>query len=163
MKRFLFILIVFGIVFGVDMIVGIFSKDLILNAPDVGINQTNSVQALFYRKSDILILGPSTANHHYNTKILEDSLRLSAYNSGYDGKNILYSAMVFYSYLQRCSPKLVCMDMLAPMMNDTWNASVSEMNAFYGLSSEVDRVIDDVSSMIKKMELCSNLYRYNNS
>ena len=43
MKRFLFILIVFGIVFGVDMIVGIFSKDLILNAPDVGINQTNSV------------------------------------------------------------------------------------------------------------------------
>ena len=95
MKRFLFILIVFGIVFGVDMIVGIFSKDLILNAPDVGINQTNSVQALFYRKSDILILGPSTANHHYNTKILEDSLRLSAYNSGYDGKNILYSAMVF--------------------------------------------------------------------
>ena len=59
-----------------DICVGGITRKVILNVPDVGVNQTNSVQALFHRKADVLVLGPSTANHHYDTPMPHHSEEL---------------------------------------------------------------------------------------
>ena len=40
--------------------------------------------------SDILIIGSSRAEHHYDSQIFEDSLNMSCYNSGEGGKFIFY-------------------------------------------------------------------------
>ncbi len=163
MRKLLFILIVLSIILFSDFFIGAFSKKLILKVPDIGVNQTNSVQSLFHRKSDVLILGPSTANHHYDTKILKDSLNLTVYNAGYDGQNMLYCAMVFYSYLKRCTPKIIFIDLTPSVMNSDWNSHIAEMNCFYGISDDLDAIINDISPNIKKIKLRSNIYRYNNS
>lgn len=88
-----------------DISVGGITRKVILNVPDVGVNQTNSVQALFHRKADVLVLGPSTANHHYDTRLLRDSLRMSVYNAGFDGKTFNTVPWCFTHFYSDASPK----------------------------------------------------------
>ena len=146
-----------------DIAVGAVSKKLILNVPDVGVNQTNAVQAMFKRDADVLILGPSSANHHYNCKIIEDSLHLTAYNAGRDGQNIVYAAMVLTANVERHVPKIVILDMSSVMLDGDWNSHLSDMYCYYGICSKVDSIIKDVSSWQDKFKLHLNLYRYNNT
>ena len=146
-----------------DFAVGAFSKKLILSVPDVGVNQTNAVQAMFKRNVDVLILGPSSANHHYNCKIIEDSLGMTVYNAGRDGQNIIYAAMVLAAIVERNAPKKVFLDMSSVMLDGEWNSHLSDMYCFYGMSNQVDSIIRDVSSWQDRFNLHLNLYRYNNT
>lgn len=163
MRKIYYILIILLVVLVFDFSICAVSKGLIWNAPDVGVNQTNSVQALLHRKAEVLVLGPSTANHHFDTRILEDSLKMKAYNAGFDGQNMVYCAMVFHSFLNRCTPKLVIADVGSPVMDNGWMSHLSDMNCFYGMNESVDSIIDDVSSKLDEWKLESSLYRYNNS
>lgn len=162
-KRIGFILIIIGIVVGADLLVGAVTGKLIREVPDVGVNQTNTAQALFSRTADILILGSSRANHSFDSRILEDSLGMSCYNAGRDGQNMAYDAMVFFSYLERHLPKMVILDITGAMMDDSWFDNLKEMNCYYGLSKPLDRIVDENSNWIEKIKLKSNLYRYNNT
>lgn len=146
-----------------DFAVGAFSKKLILSVPDVGVNQTNAVQAMFKRNVDVLILGPSSANHHYNCKIIEDSLGLTAYNAGRDGQNIVYAAMVLAANVERHAPRIVFLDMSSVMLDGSWNNHLSDMNCYYGICNQVDSIIDEISSWQDRLKLRLNLYRYNNT
>ena len=56
--------------------------------------QYRTTYSLDSTNQEIIILGPSTANHHYIPKIIEDSLRLSCYNAGRDGSGLLYNLAV---------------------------------------------------------------------
>lgn len=154
---------ILAIVIGCDVLVGLFSKKLILHVPDVGQNQTNSVQVLFREKPDVLILGPSSANHHYDCKIISERLHLSAYNAGRDGQNIIYAAMVLASNLERHKPKMVILDMSNVMMDGSWNDHLASMYCYYGIEKSVDEIIDSISDWKERLKLISNLYRYNNT
>ena len=152
-----------AIVFLFDVVVGYFSRALILNVHDVGVNQTNAVQAMFKRKADVLILGPSSANHHYNSKLMEDSLKLNVYNAGRDGQNMVYAATVFMAMNERYRPKKVVLDMSGVMLNGEWNSHLSDLNCYYGISERVDSIIDDIGTWEDRLKLKMNLYRYNNT
>lgn len=162
-KRIGFILIIIGIVVGADLLVGAVTGKLIKEVPDVGVNQTNTAQALFSRTADILILGSSRANHSFDCKVLKDSLGMSCYNAGRDGQNMAYDAMVFFSYLERHVPKIVILDIVDSQLSNRWFDNLKEMNCYYGLSKPLDRIVDDNSNWIEKIKLKSNLYRYNNT
>lgn len=163
-KKYIYVIgTVLLIIIVCDVLVGAFSKKLILNVPDVGVNQTNAVQAMFKRNADVLVLGPSSANHHYNCKIIEDSLGLTAYNAGRDGQNIVYAAMVLSANLERHTPKMVLLDISSVMLDGSWNNHLSDMNCYYGISNKVDSIIDNISSWQDRLKLHLNLYRYNNT
>lgn len=162
-KRIGFILIIIGIVVGADVLVGAVTGKLIKEVPDVGVNQTNTAQALFARTADILILGSSRANHSFDCKVLEDSLGMSCYNAGRDGQNMAYDAMVFFSYMERHKPKMVILDIASAMLDASWFDNLKEMNCYYGLSKPLDRIVDENSNWTDKFKLISNLYRYNNT
>ena len=160
-KKIVFIAIILGIVVGCDLLIGTVTKDAILNVKDVGVNQTNTVQAFFKRTADVLILGPSTANHHYDCRIIEDSLGLSCYNAGRDGQNIIYDAMVLEGFLTRCAPKLVVVDVTHSTLSDTWMSSLNDFNCYYGFLKPIDDIIDSIGSPIDRIKRMSNIYRYN--
>ncbi len=162
-KRIGFILIIVFIVIGCDCLVGAVTGKMIRNVRDVGVNQTNTAQALFSRKADVLILGSSRANHSFDCRVLEDSLGMSCYNAGRDGQNMVYDAMVFYTYIERHLPKMVILDITGSMMDDSWFSHLHEMNCYYGLSEPLDKIVDENSSWIEKLKLKSNLFRYNNT
>lgn len=160
-KKVVFIAIILGIVVGCDWLIGAVTKDAILNVKDVGVNQTNTVQAFFKRKADVLILGPSTANHHYDCRIIEDSLGMTCYNAGRDGQNIIYDAMVLEGFLTRCTPKLVVVDVTHSTLSDTWMSSLNDFNCYYGFLKPIDDIIDSIGSPVDRLKRLSNIYRYN--
>lgn len=162
-RKILYVIIFLGVIFFVDFIVGYLSKRLISKVPDIGASQTNCVQALCHRKASLIVLGQSTAVRHYDTRILADSLRLSVYNAGWDGHNIRYSAMVFYSFLQRCKPKIVCIDLYPEQLNSVKNDAMNDLYPFYGLSHVADSILENSIIGSQKYKLYSNLYRYNNT
>lgn len=162
-KRIGFILIILFIVIGCDWLVGAVTGQMIRNVRDVGVNQTNTAQALFSRKADVLILGSSRANHSFDCHILEDSLGMSFYNAGRDGQNMVYDAMVFFSYIERHVPKIVILDIAGSMMDDIWFSNLKDMNCYYGLAKPLDKIIDENSTWVERLKLKSNLYKYNNT
>ena len=162
-KRIGFILIVLFIIIGCDWLVGAVTGKMIREVRDVGVNQTNTAQALFSREADALILGSSRANHSFDCRIIEDSLGMSCYNAGRDGQNMVYDAMVFFTYIERHVPKLVILDIASSMMDDSWFGNLKEMNCYYGLAEPLDKIIDENSTWVERMKLKSNLYKYNNT
>ena len=160
-KKIVFIAIILGIVVGCDWLIGAVTKDEILNVRDVGVNQTNTVQAFFKRTADVLILGPSTANHHYDCKIIEDSLGMTCFNAGRDGQNIIYDAMVLEGFLTRCTPKLVVVDVTHSTLSDTWMSSLNDFNCYYGFLQPIDDIIDSIGGPLDRFKRMSNIYRYN--
>ena len=165
MKKALYItLITLGIIVGCDLMIGAVSKKLVIAAPDAGLNQTNTAQALFNKKADVLVLGSSRANHHYVSSMFKDSLGLTCYNAGRDGHDILYATMVLRSFLERCTPKLVITDLNNSMMDGSWIKSNKDMSCFYGASKAVTVILDkDVLKGFDHIKMWSNLYRYNNT
>lgn len=160
-KKIVFIAIILGIVVGCDWLIGAVTKDAILNVRDVGVNQTNTVQAFFKRTADVLILGPSTANHHYDCKIIEDSLGMTCFNAGRDGQNIIYDAMVLEGFLTRCTPKLVVVDVTHSTLSDNWMSSLNDFNCYYGFLQPIDDIIDSIGGPLDTFKRMSNIYRYN--
>ena len=146
---------------GCDWLIGAVTKDAILNVRDVGVNQTNTVQAFFKRTADVLILGPSTANHHYDCRIIEDSLGMTCFNAGRDGQNIIYDAMVLEGFLTRCTPKLVVVDVTHSTLSDTWMSSLNDFNCYYGFLQPIDDIIDSIGGTLDRFKRLSNIYRYN--
>ena len=165
MKRAIYItLITLGIVVFFDLAIGAISKKLVMAAPDAGLNQTNTAQALFNKKADVLVLGSSRANHHYVSSMFKDSLGLSCYNAGRDGHDILYAYIHFQSFLERNTPKMVVVDIASSMMDGSWIEHNKDMTCFYGASQAVTDVLDkDVLKGLDKIKMLSNLYRYNNT
>ena len=165
MKKAIYItLITLGIIVGCDLLIGAISKKLVMAAPDAGLNQTNTAQALFNKKADVLVLGSSRANHHYVSSMFKDSLGLSCYNAGRDGHDILYAYMIFQSFLERNMPKMVVIDIASSMMDGSWIEHNKDMTCFYGASQAVTEVLDkDVLKGFDKVKMLSNLYRYNNT
>lgn len=161
MKKLLFVGIVLLIVIGADLLIGAVTKNAILNVRDVGVNQTNSVQAFFKREADILILGPSTANHHFDCRILKDSLGMSCYNAGRDGQNVIYNAMVLDAFLTRCTPKMVIMEVGSSTLSSEWMTALNDFNCYYGILQPIDAILDSIGSPIDRLKLISNIYRYN--
>ncbi len=160
-KKIVFLAIIIGIVVGCDLLIGAVTKDAILNVRDVGVNQTNTVQAFFKRKADVLILGPSTAYHHYDCKVIEDSLGMTCYNAGRDGQNIIYDAMVLEGFLTRCTPKLVVIDVTHSTLSDAWISSLNDFNCYYGFLEPIDDIIDSVGGPLDRFKRLSSIYRYN--
>ena len=165
MKKAIYItLITLGIIVGCDLLIGAVSRKLVMAAPDAGLNQTNTAQALFNKKADVLVLGSSRANHHYVSSMFKDSLGLSCYNAGRDGHDILYAYMIFQSFLERNTPKMVVVDIASSMMDGSWIQNNKDMTCFYGASKVVTDVLDkDGLKGFDKVKMLSNLYRYNNT
>ncbi len=160
-KKATFAGIVVAIIVVADLLIGAVSKNAILNVRDVGVNQTNTVQAFFKRKADVLILGPSTANHHFDTRIIKDSLKMTCYNAGRDGQNVVYNAMVLDAFLTRCTPKLVIMDVGSSTLSDKWMVALSDFNCYYGILKPVDEILDSIATPIERVKRLFNIYRYN--
>ncbi|MGN0070092.1 MAG: hypothetical protein ACI350_10265 [Prevotella sp.] len=151
------------VVLSCDIIVSVLSGYLIRNVPDVGLNQTNTVQALLYREADVLILGSSRANHSYDSKLFERETHLSCYNAGRDGMNILYDAMILYSYIERKQPQVIIIDIASSMLDASWNDSYKDMKCYFGLTKSLDSIMNVNFSPLDKIKMKSGLYRYNKS
>lgn len=117
--------------------------------------------------ADILIMGSSRANHHYDPQILSDSLGLSCYNLGIDGSGVILMDGFYRLITQRYIPKYIIYELtpsfdLYQYEGDANNTRyLSQLKPFYREDC-LKQLFDDVNSC-ERLKLYSGLYRYNTS
>jgi hypothetical protein len=162
MKQFIIKFICCGaLVVAIDLGVGFTHSRIFGNLPDKTSMVSTIYYSLFKKSADVLILGSSTANHHYNSKMMEDSLRMSVYNSGLDGRDMIYFDVVLQSTLERQIPKYVILDISSVHLDGSWISRISDTKLYYGQNVPVSNYYDKETDWQQRLKLCSALYRYN--
>lgn len=162
MKQFIIKFLCCGaLVVAIDFAVGITHSRIFGNLPDKTSMVSTIYYSLFKKSADVLILGSSTANHHYNSKMMEDSLGMSVYNSGLDGRDMIYFDVVLQSAIHRHIPKYVVLDIGSVHLDGSWINRISDTKLYYGESEPVTHYYDTETDWQQRLKLHSALYRYN--
>ena len=112
--------------------------------------------------TDILLLGSSRCEHHYNPIIISDSIGLSCYNAGQSGNGILVAYARYLMVSKRCAPQMVIydinpsFDLLKGYDNHrylTWLKSYYDQDSISNIFNDVDKT--------ERYKMLSSLYRYN--
>lgn len=113
-------------------------------------------------RADFLVLGSSTANHHYNSKIFEKRLGMSVYNTGRDANTIFYNYAIFQSVLKRYTPKIVLLDFnVGEFYLNTENYDrISSLLPYYTEHPEIYPIIE-LKGPYEKYKLLSKIYPFN--
>ena len=163
----------------VDLCVGFLGYKSLDHLPDFTGKESTSFVKNNYRimrlDSDIVIMGSSRANRHYNTTMLLDSIGsylngdYSVYNAGLDGHFITSSCLTIESMLNRYKPKMIVLDVeiedpdLHNNKESDWTQNTIEYNALslYCYKVEEAKKYFDEICFKDRLMLKSNMYRFN--
>lgn len=112
--------------------------------------------------ADIVIIGSSRAQAHYDTKVFRDSIpNLTVFNCGGDGQKFWYCDIVTNCILDRYSPTMVIWDF---QLNDLTpsNENLSLLYPYYRENNYVKERLLERDPLLK-YQLWLNTYRYNGS
>lgn len=162
MKKFLIhIFIFFAIVAIIDIGFGFVGR--YLNSHAKGGDTYNHFYIANEMKDSVLIFGSSRAIHHFNPKILEDSLGMKVYNCGLDGNGILYNYGRLLTILDRYKPKMIIYDIMPSydIKPDDHTKYLQWQKRWYDRQG-IKEIFEDINPL-ERYKMVSNLYRYNTS
>ena len=162
MKRFIIKIIVFFLIIAViDQVGGRFLKNTDRNS------QYGDAFTREYITSrcteDVIIMGSSRGNHHYDPQIISDSLKLSCFNCAYDALGILNMYGRYLLMTRTHTPKVLIYDVFTRFdIYDDRKDHLSSLDGIkqYANNPQVMSIFDDVAPM-EHYKLQSLLYRYN--
>ena len=160
MKKFALYLIIglFIVVIG-DYVMGSTLKYFYFNASSGLLQRTT--YAIEETEAEILIFGTSRANHHYDTKFIEENTGRSAHNTGRDGNFIFYQTALLKSILSRYTPKQIILDCSGTFKHRQVDYDrLSSLLPYYSTHKEL-RDIVLLKSPFEKYKLKSKIYPYN--
>lgn len=112
----------------------------------------------------VVIMGSSRASHHYDPRILADTLGLKAYNAGADGNGIVHAYMQLTEILRRYTPSIIIYDFYGQYDYATepdLTKYLQPQRPYYGKGNDaLDSVFISIDSTERFKMLC-NSYRYN--
>lgn len=111
----------------------------------------------------VLITGSSRAHHHYIPEIIEDSLKMDAYNLGMDGHFLSYSCAIINTILDRYTPQTLLLEVSLDEMYKGGIDRIHCLHPYYHLNSYIKGVIDTNEGSTTKFKMILNSYRYNGS
>ena len=163
MRRFIVkILILFISLFAIDQVAGLIFKNWLGNVTTGSLGKDNYI--CDHCTEDILIFGSSRAEYHYNAKLIEDSLGITAYNCGASGYGIIQSYGRLCLLAERYHPKLIIME-ITPEFDLVDYEDISK--DLGGLKGHYDRnCIKDIFERVdptEKFKMLSYFYRYNSN
>ncbi len=109
---------------------------------------------------DVLVFGSSRAKHHYVPDIIEDSLKMTCYNTGEDGNGIIMCYGFLKMITERYTPKLIIYDVSGFDIFEDDNMKYLDLMKPYYYENGIDSIFWSVEPKTRLMML-SNLYRYN--
>lgn len=165
MKRFLLKLVLFAVLFVIaDQAVGLVAIYLFDHAKS-GATEKNKYIAN-RTNEELLIFGSSRGVHHYDPRILEDSLGVSCYNCAYDGCGIITAYGLLVTLTEHYTPQVIIYDV---MPNFDYLVDGESNTKYLGplkllklgkVKPEVDSIFINVSPS-EKWKLMSNMYKVN--
>lgn len=110
---------------------------------------------------DLIFLGSSRANHHYDTPYIADSLGIRAFNAGQDGRGLSYQYPLLKAYLSHHKPRLVVLEMHLALDG----ARNGRIALLYPLAEKYEEIGEaaELLDPANKLYLRSALYRYNSN
>lgn len=162
MKKYIIgITIFFVCLFCADRLVGLVSDYLVEHAIS---GETQKNEYICDRTNEeILIMGSSRAVHHYDPRIVEDSLGLSCYNCGYDGCGSITAYGLLNILSKRYSPKAIIYEITPEfdyLKTDKDNTKyLGPLKNYYDRAG-IDSVFMTVSPT-ERWKMCSYMYRIN--
>ena len=163
MRRFIVkILILFISLFIIDQVAGLFFKNWLGNVTTGSLGKDNYI--CDHCTEDILIFGSSRAEFHYNAKLIENSLGLTAYNCGASGYGIILSYGRLRMLTERYHPKLIIMEItpefdLVGYKNNLKDLGILKKHYDRNCIKEIFEKVDPT----EKFKMLSYFYRYNSS
>ena len=130
--------------------------------PDNTSHLSKVYKSLSIDSVDFIVVGMSTAEHNYDIKVLEDSLKMTGFDCGSDGRNIYYDYMAVRNAAEKCNKlKLVVVDIQRSTLKDECKDRINIVYPFFWSNSVVRDVVKDLGG--KKMDLImlSSLYQMN--
>lgn len=150
----------------IDFVIGrlfIFAKDkgMERHPGDVWLKTSYSVEKV---QAECIIIGSSTAVHHYIPEEIEKKTGLSTYNCGQDGCFFLYSCCLVNTILERYTPKVIIMDISPRSLLDTDKGDEYQNMRYLSYYYDNDTVVYNyINGKSEKNKLLYHLngYRFN--
>ncbi len=150
----------------VDFCIGplfVHAKDKALerHPSDMWLKSSYSVEKV---DAECIIIGSSTAVHHYIPEEIERKTGLSTYNCGQDGCFFLYGCCMINSILERYSPKTIIMDLNPGRLLDSDKGDEYQNMRFLSYYYDDDAAVKNfIDGKDEQNELLyhTNFYRYN--
>ncbi len=143
----------------VDIVVGRAFSYLRHHLPDDGERVAKSEFIINRVKSDVIIVGSSKAQCHYDCSIIHEYFPgLSVYNCGIDGQNYYYTTLSLLLMLERYSPKVIIWEIADFTPDDQEDLSL--LYPYYNDNILINEVIDKREPSFKYFSWI-NSYKYN--
>lgn len=151
---------VLALVFAADRAIGRAMNNMlpqISNQGDAG----KTYFSLHDVNTPIVIVGSSRAAHHYVTEMIEDSMKLPAYNVAIDGRFFSYNCCVINWILDRYTPMLIIWENGNEYLYDSIKDPLESLYPYYSQNEWVLRTIQEELPWTEYFRLNSNIYRFN--
>lgn len=160
MRKFLCRLVLFVLLLvGVDWLVGIGGRRLMRSAI-AGDTKRNEYIAN-EMDAEVVLFGSSRCIHHYDSRLLADSLGMTVYNCGNNGMGIILFYARYRMLTERYVPKLVVYDVLTGFdLQQSDNLGYLTWLKPYYDHPGVDSIFWKIAP-VERWKMCSNMYRYN--
>lgn len=145
-----------------DVAIGLGLDHVRHNLPIDGERSAKAEYVINKVNADIVIIGSSRAQAHYDTQVFRDSFPdLTVYNCGGDDQKFWYCDIVTNCILDRYSPTMVIWDF---RLNDLepYDENLSLLYPYYNENYYIKERLLDRNSLLK-YQLWLNTYRYNGS
>jgi hypothetical protein len=164
MIRLLKKLVLFIIAFLIfDFIIGLGLSIIRDNAPDG--RYFNAQHTLGEGKEDIVIFGASCGETDIVPYIIEDSLKMTCWNSARGGQGMTFWMCMELGILKRYTPKIAIVELGEERLKIGLKGSYKAagiLRPFYHKYKEIQPILNEIS-FFEKYFIQSNLYKYNSS
>ncbi len=125
--------------------------------PTVGRGQLiGMIHSTVAARADVLLLGASTVRHHLDDRALSARLGVRVFNTGLDGRGVMFSRGLLALAREAHAPRLVVMDV---NYSDRDHNSARLLAPCYRRNRVVDEVL--TWNWRERLKLVSHAYRYN--
>jgi hypothetical protein len=114
------------------------------------------VNSAIRARADVLVLGASTALHHYDDRALTERLGLRTFAAGVDGRGVAFSRGLLALAAAAHRPRLVVLDVSYSERDRT---SAQLLSPYYGRDATVTAILG--ADWRNRVKLTSRAYRYN--
>lgn len=159
-RKLLFALLFVAILFIGDRLIGMVSHSLL---PKMTTGTVGLINKAVKDTSEILVLGSSRAQNHYNSKVLQDVTDKTVFNAGVGGQGVLYCYAVLKERIKNQPPKIVVLDVAPNIMVD--DGQLEKLTTF-NPEADIYPAFGEIITLNPKNRpyiLYSNAYKYNST
>ncbi len=160
--KFYFLFLMIAFIYSLDFTIGFMANKFYFSEK----SKANDPLIYSITKSEdgLVVFGSSRAKHHYNTKMMTDSLGISSYNFGYGGQTIYYHEILLRNLLEFHTPKIVILELMTIDFQKTSlqreKGKLNVLLPFSGYSKVINKELGNIDKY-HKIKSFSKSYIFN--